>query len=50
MNERRAFFWLGFMVLVWSVFWAGAIRVIAVRRDAKSANGSPAARGLLVAL
>lgn len=50
MNQRKAFLFFGFMVLVWSIFWQGAGRIIAVRRTASTENGSPAARGFLVAL
>jgi hypothetical protein len=45
MDQRKAFLFFGFMVLVWSVFWQGALRVIALRNAQ-----SPAARGLLVSL
>jgi len=48
MDQRKAFFFFGFMILVWTVFWNGAIRIIAVRFDDKKQGGSPAARGLLV--
>lgn len=45
MNARRAFLFMGFMVLVWSVFWQGAIRAIALRN-----SDSPVAKGALVNL
>lgn len=45
MDQRKAFLFFGFMVLVWSVFWQGALRVIALRYP-----NSAAARGLLVTL
>lgn len=48
MDQRKAFFFFGFAILVWTVFWNGAIRVIAVRQDARKDGGSPAARGLLI--
>lgn len=45
MDQRKAFLFFGVMVLVWTVFWQGAIRVIALRY-----SHHPAARGLLVAV
>lgn len=45
MDQRKAFIMFGFWVLVWSVFWQGAIRTIAMRY-----SNSPAAQGALVAL
>lgn len=45
MDQRKAFLFFGFMVLVWSIFWQGAFRVIALRYP-----DSPAAKGLLVCL
>jgi hypothetical protein len=48
MDQRKAFFFFGLMVLVWSVFWHGAIRVIATRHAAKKGGDSPAMSGLLV--
>lgn len=50
MDQRKAFFWFGFLILVWTVFWNGAIRIIALRHDAKSPSGSPASRGAMVLL
>lgn len=44
MDQRRAFLFFGFMVLVWTIFWQGALRTIALRNA-----HHPAARGLLVA-
>lgn len=41
MEMRRAFFMFGLWVLVWSIFWQGAIRAIALR------SGKPWAKGLL---
>lgn len=49
MDQRRAFLFFGFMILVWTIFWNGAIRVAAVRYSANN-GGSPAASGLLVAI
>lgn len=45
MDQRKAFLFFGFMVLVWSVFWQGALRTIALRHA-----DSPTARGLLVSI
>lgn len=45
MDQRKAFLFFGLMVLVWSVFWQGALRVIALRFPE-----SPIGRGLLVSL
>ena len=45
MDQRKAFLFFGFMVLVWSVFWQGALRVFMLRHA-----DHPAARGGLVAL
>lgn len=45
MDQRRAFLFFGLMVLVWSIFWQGALRVIALRN-----SQSPIARGLLVSI
>jgi len=44
-DQRKAFLFFGFMVLVWSVFWQGALRVIALKYP-----NSPMAKGLLVSL
>lgn len=49
MNQRKAFLFLGLTILAWSIFWHGAIRIIAVRYAAKKGD-SPAASGLLVAV
>ena len=49
MDQRKAFFMFGFMILVWTVFWNGALRTIATRHAAKKGE-SPAASGLLVVL
>lgn len=49
MDQRKAFFWFGFLILVWTVFWNGAIRIIALRHDANS-GGSAVSRGLMVLL
>ena len=49
MDQRKAFFFFGFMVLVWSIFWHGAIRMIAIRHAAKQPNKESAAvSGLLI--
>lgn len=45
MDQRKAFLFFGFMVLVWSIFWQGALRIIALRN-----SHSPVARGLLVSI
>lgn len=45
MDQRKAFLFFGFMVLVWSVFWQGALRTIALRNP-----DSAWAKGLLVSL
>lgn len=45
MSARRAFLFGGFMVLVWSVFWQGALRAVALRY-----SDSPAAKGLIITL
>lgn len=42
MDQRKAFLFFGFMVLVWSIFWNGALRLIAIKHP-----NSPLARGLL---
>jgi len=42
MDGRRAFFMFGFWVLVWTVFWHGAIRTIALKY-----GNHPAFKGLL---
>lgn len=42
MEMRKAFFMFGLWVLVWSVFWQGALRTIALRK-----GNHPAAKGLL---
>lgn len=47
MNQRKAYFFFGLQVLLWSIFWHGAIRIISVRRAAQKGD-SPAASGLLV--
>jgi hypothetical protein len=44
-DQRKAFLFFGFMVLVWSVLWQGAIRLIALRYP-----NSPAAKGILISL
>lgn len=49
-DQRKAFLYFGFLVLLWSVFWQGSLRIIATRRTMKSETGSPAARGALIAL
>lgn len=49
MNQRKAFLFLGFVILAWSIFWHGAIRIVATRYAAKKGE-SPAASGLLVAV
>jgi len=49
MDQRKAFFFFGLMVLIWSVFWNGAFRVLSVRRAANHGE-SPAASGLLMVL
>lgn len=45
MNPRKAFFFFGFMVLVWSIFWQGAIRVWSLRH-----SDSNWAKGMLINL
>ena len=49
MDQRRAFLFFGFMILVWTVFWNVGLRTLAVRQDARTGD-SPALRGLLVAI
>lgn len=49
MDQRKAFLFFGFMILVWTVFWNVSLRTLAVRRDAQTGD-SPALRGLLVAI
>ena len=45
MDQRKAFLFFGFTVLVWMIFWTGAIRAIALKHP-----DHPAARGVLVAV
>lgn len=49
MDQRKAFFMFGLMILVWTIFWNVGIRVAATRYAAKKGE-SPAASGLLVAI
>lgn len=48
MDQRRAFLFFGFMILVWTIFWNVGIRVVAARRNAE--KDSPFWRGLNVAV
>lgn len=49
MDQRKAFLFFIFMVLVINVFWHTAIRIAAVHYAARKGD-SPAASGLLVAV
>jgi len=49
MDQRRAFLFFGFMILIWTIFWNTGIRLAAVRWAANHGE-SPAASGLLVAI
>lgn len=53
MDQRKAFLFFGFMILVWTVFWNTSLRVAAVKKNAGSEGDSrvsAALRGLLVAV
>lgn len=49
MDQRKAFFFFGVMILVWTIFWNTSIRIVATRWAAKKGT-SPAASGLLIAI
>lgn len=49
MDQRKAFLFFGFMILIWTIFWNVGLRTLAVRRAAQTGN-SPALQGLLVAV
>jgi hypothetical protein len=44
-NQKRLFLFFGFMVLLWSIFWQGALRIFAMRYP-----DSAWARGMLIDL
>ena len=49
MDQRRAFLFFGFMILIWTIFWNTGIRIAATRYTVMKGD-SPAASGLLVAI